>query len=241
MNLQQQIELCKIQNWYPRLAVHTFPTVFVMLNEEEISALANGETTGEVVQNVLPRLTTAMSAFLYTRFVSTDFVAPTDSERFRTKRGAVRSAASAWNTLADSEKVRNAAKEGNVSCIAVRPFRRMDVTREFRLFIKDGQLKSMSQYWLIRHYRRLAGVTQKYWELADNFVKKIAWCLPCQDIVMDIYFTSADEILVLDLNPWGPPTAPLMLMKWDIDWDSVSGCKIVPPPLMLGGDVEVSF
>lgn len=242
MDRKEQLECYRLPNWYPRLAVHSFPTVFVMLQPEEIAVLKEGEKRGAAVKGLLPRLETAMSTFLYTRFVSVDLVAPTDTERFRLKRGAVRSARSAWNILAESEKVRQSAARGEVSCICIRPFRRMDVTREFRLFVRNGELKGMSQYWLIRHFARLEKRRKRYWELADSFVKANAWSLPMKDLVLDIYFTSAEEILVLDLNPWGDPTDPLMLNHWDRDWENLPGeCRIVPPPHRLTGDINVSF
>lgn len=241
MSLEKQVNFCRMPEWYPRLAVHSFPTVFVMLQPNEIEALKEGRTEGEAVAAVIPRLRTAMATFLYTRFVSVDLVAPTDTERFDSKRGAVRSAESAWKILAESKKVRDSAAAGNVSCICVRPFRRMDVTREFRLFVKEGELKSMSQYWLIRHFNRLQKRKEKYWALAEKFIQDNAWALPLKDLVVDIYFTSSDEIIVLDLNTWGMPTDPLMLNKWTQNWDVVKGCKIVPPPHRLSGDVNVSF
>ena len=212
-----------------------------MLQPEEIAVLKEGEKRGAAVKGLLPRLETAMSTFLYTRFVSVDLVAPTDTERFRLKRGAVRSARSAWNILAESEKVRQSAARGEVSCICIRPFRRMDVTREFRLFIRGGKLQAMSQYWLIRHFRRLVELRQTYWSKAEKFVNEIGPVLEQRDCAMDIYFTAGGRILIVDINPWGPPTDPLMLNSWDRDWNATSGCFIVPPPHTVSGDVNVSF
>ena len=234
-------DIFRMQDWYPKLSSNSFPAVFLTLKDAEIAALAEGKTTGAVADALIPRLQLALRTFSGNRFVSVDSVAPTDTERFLKKRGAVSSAESAWAVLAESSKVRSAAAAGQVSCICVRPFRRMDVTREFRLFIRDGKLLGMSQYWLIRHFRRLVALTPAYWSKAEKFVTEISAILPMHDCAMDIYFTSSGKILIVDLNPWGPPTDPLMMKSWDRDWNTVAGCQIVPPPHMLSGDVNVSF
>lgn len=239
--LDRRIDACRMPVWYPSLAPYSFPTVFVKLRGEELEALANGEESGLAVSDAIARLDHAMAAFSGNRFVGVDLASPTDTERFAAKRGAVRSAGSAWRILASSAKVKASVSAGLSKTIVVRPFRRMDVTREFRLFIKDGMLRGMSQYWLIRHFRRLEGKRDLYWNLANEFVGRISWCLPYPDLALDIYFTARKEIMVIDLNPWGAPTDPLMMSSWDRDWTLEPGLKLVPPPMKVSGDVNVSF
>jgi len=239
--MEPRLDECRMPLWYPSFASWSFPTVFVRLRPEELAALGAGEDSGSAVEGVLPRLDHSLGTFSGSRFVSVDLAAPTDSERFESKRGAVRSAASAWKCLASSAKVRASVAAGHASCICVRPFRRMDQTREFRLFIKDRELKAMSQYWLIRHFRRLEGRKELYWDMAKSFVASVSWCLPSADMAMDIYITSGKEIIVVDLNPWGPPTNPLMLRAWDQDWSREQGIRLISPPTTISGDVNVSF
>ena len=161
--------------------------------------------------------------------------------RFYHKRGAVYSPESAWRYLASSAKVRNAARNGEVAYLCLKPFRRMNQTREFRLFILDGELVGMSQYHLIRHFRRLEGVKQQYWERALAFFQELRWLLPLSTLVMDIYFTGDGRILVIDLNEWGGRTDPLLFMKWQRDWKQEPGIRLMPPPTHLSGEVSVSF
>lgn len=234
-------KLHRVANWYQELADHTFPTSFVKLNTEELQALAEGQSEGEIAEEVRERLKMPMDSFPGNCFVFTDTVAPTDTERFEGKRGAVHSPKSAWRYLTESKKVKTAAANGDIEHICVRPFRRMSKPREFRLFIKDGELKAMSQYWLIRHYRRLEGRKDFYWTRAKELIENIAWLLPCPDIVMDIYFTGHNQILIIDLNPWGNPTNPLIFRTWDRDWNEMTGIKLIDPPVQVGGDVNVSF
>lgn len=230
--------------WYPALSGHTFLTSFVRLHPEAVAALAAGVTDGresEAVAAAIESLRLPMSAIPGNAFAFVDTCAPTDTERFELKRGAVFSPESAWLYLALSEKVRTAAANGEVEYICLRPFRRMNRTREFRLFIRNGKLSAMSQYNLNKHFRRLESVKLDYWNRAEKFVDSIAWCLPLKDLVIDIYFTSELQILILDLNCWGEPTDPLLLQTWDRNWKDPAGIILMPPPTRITGDINVSF
>ena len=231
----------RMPEWYSKLEKDCFPTVFLELSAAELEAMKNGELEGETVDNLLPELKRVMSVFSGAKFFSVDTVSPTDTERFKEKRGAVHSAASAWKVLASSEKVHQAIEDGLVSSICIRPFRRMQPYREFRLFIRGGRLAGMSQYWLIRHFRRLPARLERYREKANELVQRISGQLPAPDCVMDIYFTKTEEILILDFNPWGAPTDPLMYNTWDRDWSQPAKCEIVPPPHQVSGDVNVHY
>ena len=233
--------------WYPVLAGHTFLTSFVKLRSDSIAALIAGKSSVDddppnlAVKAVIEDLRQPMANIPGNCFVTVDRCAPTDTERIRSKRGAASSPESAWKFLCRSEKVRESARRGEVEYLCLRPFRRMNRTREFRLFIRDGKLSAMSQYYLIRHFRRLERMRNFYWNQAEEFVERIAWMMPIKTLVMDIYFTSSDQILIIDLNPWGEPTDPLMLRSWDRDWSKPAGIVLMDPPTRISGDVNISF
>ena len=235
------MEKFRMPQWYRKLYKDCFPTVFIELPEAALEALKQGESSGEAVQAFLPELKRVMSNFSGAKFFSVDTAAPTDTNRFKTKRGAIHSALSAWKVLAESQKVRDALASGVSRSICIRPFRRMQPAREFRLFIKDGKLVGMSQYWLIRHFHRLPARLERYWNSALKLVGRVAPDLPEPDLVMDIYFTKTGEILIIDLNPWGQPTDPLMYNTWERDWSQPGECLIVPPPHQVSGDVNVKY
>ncbi len=243
--MQNDESFLRIPVWYPVLASHTFLTSFVRLRPEAVAELADGVKEGgkkhPAVKEAIEALRRPMSAIPGNCFTAVDVCAPTDTERFEFKRGAVFSPESAWRYLAESRKVRAAAAAGQVEYICLRPFRRMNRTREFRLFIRDGELNAMSQYHLIRHFRRLEGVKQDYWKQAKKFIDTVSWLLPLRTLVMDIYFTSDRQILIVDLNPWGGTTDPLMLRSWSRDWSESAGIVLMPPPTRISGEVHVSF
>ncbi|MBR2363868.1 MAG: hypothetical protein IKA79_01590 [Lentisphaeria bacterium] len=236
-----QNENYRMQDYYSRLSAVCFPTVFVTLTQEEIEELAAGNKEGMKVGSVLERIAGAVKNLPSPRFISVDTFTPDDTVRFKEKKGAVSSPESIWNMLCESNKVKAAAAEGKICNIVIRPFRRMDEAREFRVFIKDGKFAGMSQYHLVRHFRRLVEREQEYMSLVGDFVKKIAPFLPAEDIVADIYITHTRRILLIDLNPWGKETDALML-KWDMPWDTEKPVYgIVPAPRTISGEVEVKF
>lgn len=235
-------DVFRVQNYYPLFAHCSMPATFAFLRDPEIAALAAGETSGKHVESAIRRISDAMRPFSGKRFVSTDFAAPTDSPRYCSpKRGSVVSAESGWFSLAGSARIRSLAARGKVQCVCVRKFRVFDVPREFRLFIRDGELVAMSQRHLVRHFRRLEGRREEYWRVVQEFFREIREILPVSSLVMDVYITSNRKVLVLDLNPWGEPTDPLMYRDWNRHVDAPLGCLLVPPPHTLSGDVNVSF
>lgn len=239
-------EFFRIPKWYPYLAAYAFPTTFVRLRREAVDFLAaqaqeRADIPKSVSKQVIADLKHPMSRIHGNCFSSVDVCSPTDTERFQKKKGAVYSPESAWKFLCQSEKVRNAAAAGNVEFICLRPFRHINKAREFRLFIYGGKLAAMSQYWLIRHFPVLDKKGAFYWNKAQQMVQEVVWQLPVDNFVMDIYITSDDEILIIDLNPWGNPTDPLLLRSWDRnDWLNI-GLQVMAPPTRISGDVHVSF
>lgn len=99
----------------------------------------------------------------------------------------------------------------------------------------------MSQRFLIRHFRRLVRRQEDYWNVALRFFDEIKSALPVDTLSVDIYITCNRKVIVLDLNPWGDPTDPLMFRDWNREITEPLGCLLVPPPCMISGDVNVSF
>ena len=239
----------RVPQWYTDLAPWTWETKFVKLRKEMIDALASHMDEesaqkylySDAGKKLMAELAEPMGDIPGNAFAFVDSCAPTDTERFVSKGGAVYSPRSALFYLLQSEKVANAAENGDVEFICLRPFRKITKAREFRLFIYEGKLSAMSQYHLIRHFRRLEGVKNAYWKLANDFVNEIAWRLPVKSLVMDIYITSSNDILIIDLNPWGEGTDPLLLNTWERDWSIPAGIKLMAPPTEISGDVKVSF
>ena len=239
-------EFLGIPGWYPKLGAYSAFTTFVALPDDALSYLASGDRVAfegarELEVRMCEMLRRPLEAFSGSVFVSVDHCAPTDTERFRDRYGAVRRPEQVWNILCASEKIRQSAAKGEVSSICLRPYHRMNIPREFRLFVRNGALIAMSQYHLIRHFRRLEGVRDKYWGIADRLIKQIGWMLPLPELVIDVYISSSGKIQIVDLNPWGKPTDPLLLRTWDRDWSSTIGLVLMDPPVKLSGKVDVSF
>ncbi|MFA5204488.1 MAG: hypothetical protein WC708_08815 [Lentisphaeria bacterium] len=229
-----------ISSWYAALGDVTFPSVFVPLAPATVQALLAGDETAAAARAGLDALRQALSAFTGACVVNADVCAPVDSPLYRPRSGLF-AAATAWRLLAGSPRVQAALRDGQTTRLVVRPFRRMDRTREFRMFFFRGRLAAMSQYCLERHFRRLAGRVEEIAARGQEFAARLAPGLPADTLVADVYLTAEKRFLLVDLNPWGPPTDPLLLRSWDRDWTVPAGLKLIPPPIRMGGDVKVSF
>ena len=225
--MKKQKNVYGISNWYLTLADYTFPTTFVKLRESEVKLIADDVRKGDEVKSLIKRIGNAQGAFSGGTFISADILAPTDTDRFKNKKGSVHSAQSAWDNLVNSNKIRKAAADKEFEYICIRPFRNMTHAREFRLFIYEGELKLMSQYWLKRKYYRLDGRKEQYWNIAKELVDEISWLLPANNIVLDIYITSKEKVILIDFNKWGDTTRPLLAEKWNLDWEKEHGIKLL--------------
>lgn len=231
---------CPVSQWYGSLSVYTFPTLFLALTADEIAALLERQDEGKTVRDILAKLNRGINILPGSSFVHADVCAPTDSPRFQKRRGAVKNGRTAWSFLLESDKVHQAFADGHSTRLALHPYRRMDRVREFRLFVKGRRLCAISQICLERHFARLDKRQDEIWRKGKALASQIAPALPRDDIAIDVYLTSAGELMIIDMNPWGPPTDPLLLRQWDQDWDEEIGLKLIPPPIRLGGDVSVS-
>lgn len=230
----------RISDWYTVLGEYSFPTVFLRLNNEETTDLIAGNETSAASRSAMARLQKSINAVFGTAFVSADACAPDDSPLFHQGRW-VSFGKTAWRLLSSSEKTRTAFHHGHTDCLTVRPFRRMDPTREFRMFVKDRSLVAVSQLCLDRHYPQLLKRSQEIWQKSRKLTETTRLGLPADDLAIDIYLTSDGSLLIVDINDWGTPTDPLLLRTWDRDWNSEVGMKLIPPPVRMKGDISVSF
>ena len=230
-----------ISRWYEDLAAHTFPTVFIGLTLGEAEALAAGDSDSSNLTGLAERLSLAIDSLPGACFVHADVCAPSDAPDFTRSHGKVRTGPQAVKLLASSPKVRQALSSGLTRRLGVHPYRRMDRVREFRLFIYEGKLRAASQMALERHYARLAGRAELVWQRAQELSQAIMPFLPVASLAADVYLTSAGKLMLIDLNPWGAPTLPLLWRTWDQDWNRELGLRLIPKPIKMGGDVSVSF
>lgn len=239
-----ECHVIKISDWYTDFADITFPTVFIRLSDSEKSDLID-DNRGAGKQSLWPRLTTAIGSFHGGVVINADCCAPTDSLAFRRRR-ILHTPISSWKQLVSSEKVITALKTGITDKLCIRPYRRMDSAREFRLFIKGGQLLAASQYDLRKNYPKLHKKQDELWNsLKDFYNESVKPFSKYDDVVIDVYMCGDGHILVVDFNEWGGDTAPLLLRNWNQNMDEFLQNRhpllLLAAPVKMGGDVSVSF
>ena len=232
--------MSRISDWYSSLGEFSFPTVFLRLGPADVQALVQGEMHGPAAEEMMRRLQRAIKSLPGFGFVGADSCAPTDSPHFRYGAGLF-AGRSAWRLVTTSEKVRNAFQRGETERLTVRPFRRMDRTREFRMFFFGRKLVAMSQYFLERHFHRLEKREDEIWTRGKDLATRIAPFLPQNTLVVDVYLCSDGEMLMVDANSWGGDTDPKLLKTWDRNWEEEVGLKLIPRPIKMKGDISVSF
>ena len=229
-----------ISTWYTSFGNSTFPSSFIRLNDAEKQALLDKETASKISRSVIEKLDYVIDHLPGSCFLHADSCAPTDSAKFKAADFSVKKGQAAWEILIESPKVEAAFKSSETERLGLHSHRRIDKYREFRAFIKDRKLVTMSQRYINKHVSKLNGRESEIWKLAQSLFKNCTAFLPCDDIVVDLYLTSTKRLMILDMNEWGK-CDPLLLKDWGQDWSAVSGLKLVPKPLRLSGDVSVSF
>ena len=228
-----------ISDWYISLGDFTFPTVFAKLSEAEKQIFVSDSANADTVSNLIKRIDRAITALPGACFIGLNTCAPDDAPVFQRKKSHS-SGKTAIDLLKNSQKVKSALNDSTDDTLAIRPYRRMDKTREFRLFVYKGKLSGMSQRNLIRHFRRLDSKREEYWDRAQAFFNEISALVEFENIVIDIYFTSDGSVLIVDMNEW-EKCDPLLFRKWDRDWSETAGLKLMSEPIKMNGDVKVSF
>ena len=236
--------MVKISDWYTTFSDLSFPTVFIKLSQLEIDSIINN-LSGEGKDSVWNRLTHAMTLLPRGVILNADCCAPSDSTAFKRRR-ILHTPISSWKQLTTSVKVKNALAEGKSDTLCLRPYRRMDRAREFRLFIKDGKLLAASQYNLDKNYAKLYKRQDEVWALLNTFfTTKLSPFLIEEEMVVDVYISGQNDVKIIDFNAWGGETAPLLLRKWDQDFDQFFETRhrllLLASPVAMCGDVSVSF
>ena len=232
--------LC-VSEWYTSLGNYTFPTVFIRLSQDEIKTVVNNEKSSKQTPALISKIQRVIEVLPGKSFIYADCCAPTDSTLFQKRVGAVNSGVVGWQVLTESAKVREAFRAGQSERICLHPYRRMAPTREFRMFIKDRELVGMSQLYLDRHHPKVEQRKNFIWRKARALVAEVVLFLPAADIAVDVYLTSGNELMIIDMNVWGPPTDSLLYRTWDCDWKKNMGLRLATKPVTLKGEVSVSF
>ena len=230
-----------VSAWYTSLANYTFPTVFIRLNDDEIKTIVDNEKSSKVARSLINKIQRVTETLPGKSFIYADCCAPTDSSLFKKRVGAINSGLVGWQILSESEKVRDAFRTGRTERVCLHPYRRMARLREFRIFVKNRKISAMSQLHLERHHPKIEQQKNFIWNKARSLIDDIAAFLPSPDIVLDLYLTSRNEWMIIDMNTWGAPTDPLLFRTWDCDWEKGMGVRLLKKPVKLKGEVSVSF
>lgn len=99
--------------------------------------------------------------------------------------------------------------------LVLRKWQEISSLTEFRCFVKKGCIIAISQRDTASHYPYIAqNYNEVHSRIKDFFHKKISGKFPDDDYVFDVYLKSSQVIKLVDFNPFGGVTDPL-LFTWD--------------------------
>lgn len=99
--------------------------------------------------------------------------------------------------------------------LVLRKWKDINPGMEFRCFVKNHKLIAISQRDIASCYEFLAQNEEDICnDIAKFFNKKIAYKFPDSSYTFDVYRYASQKVLLIDFNPFGAQTAPL-LFTWE--------------------------
>lgn len=206
-----------ITNWNEALIKRSIPTIFFPLTAEERwdyfnLMFSNGETEEQqkVFKHFTGKIAPAFEVFTEGVFLRNDRRSPKDSESFFTKNGIV-PALSPQQAVAFSlysertyMDLKTAIDQDHLPVLVVRKWMEFEKEREFRCFVRDGNLIGISQYYHSEQYDRIVQDREKIQSHIEQFYGEIKedLLLLGENIVFDVY-DGKDEMTLIETNPYG--------------------------------------
>ena len=127
----------------------------------------------------------------------------------------------------------NTLMESSGFLLVLRKWQEIISSTEFRCFVKKGHIIAITQRDTASHYPYIAqNYDEIHAQIKDFFHKKITGKFPDNNYVFDVYMKSSKVVKLLDFNPFGVLTDPLLFT-----WDELSQVE----PEVNGEAVETMF
>jgi hypothetical protein len=97
--------------------------------------------------------------------------------------------------------------------LVLRKWSNLYPSQEFRVFVRQRQIRGISQRQATQYYPHVLERVDHYQRLIEQFWDDHKERAPCDDVVMDIYIDKNDRVWLIDFNVWGSRTDAL-LFSW---------------------------
>jgi len=102
--------------------------------------------------------------------------------------------------------------------LVLRKWYNLNVSMEFRCFVKNGALIGISQRDHATFYEFLLEMKESLREkIVEFFETKISGKFPSENYTFDVYISQKGKVWLVDFDPWVETTEPLLF-----DWDELS-------------------
>ncbi|XP_070559091.1 translation initiation factor eIF2 assembly protein-like isoform X1 [Ptychodera flava] len=116
--------------------------------------------------------------------------------------------------------------------LVLRKWRNVIEGMEFRVFVRNRNIIGISQRHYTNHYPHIDKMkVEIQQEIEDFFKEHIQQTFPDDNFIMDVYRRKEECILVIDFNPFGESTDPLLY-----SWEELHASNDVPVAVPLAED-----
>ncbi len=102
--------------------------------------------------------------------------------------------------------------------LVLRKWSNLYPSQEFRVFVRQRQIRAISQRQATQYYPHVFERLDHYQQLIEQFWDIHKERAPCDDVVMDVYIDKNDRVWLIDFNVWGSRTDSLLF-----SWSELTG------------------
>lgn len=203
--------------WYPKLAQYTIPSVQILLGPEHINCLL-GQPVNDMVRQDLSKMIGQAFVILGGNrfFIRLGSVSPKDVSTMVTDIDTV------FEIFAKSERAGKSLKMSQqfqyTPSLYIRQWVDIDKTREFRCFVKNNELKGISQYYCYDtcEYLNDDNIRDLLISRVKALFEHIHSRVGLNSYVFDIVYRDEELPLLLEINPYSGWTGTC-LFDWTED------------------------
>lgn len=240
---ENEKRVCSITEWYKLFKAHTMKTKSILLSNEFLDYL---QQDGIIVPKMdtfseLLKMDTYRQELGNYVFIKLNWSCPKDAKWINGSLKCI-SVEEMILLLKSSDFISHdlQARSSHPMYLSLRKWKSIRESMEFRCFVKNKQMKAISQ----RHCDKYFAFLHDMKESVENdiqlfFTQHIEHVFPLENYTFDIYFQENRRIIILDFNIFDPQTDPLLFTWKELATDETFGCRVVLGPEQIASGTSL--